>query len=80
VREGTVAAARIVIGGVSDRPFRSAAAEHALVGRGWGPDVLAEAAEVAAAEVDPPSDAHGDADYRRDLVRALLPRVFEDRR
>jgi carbon-monoxide dehydrogenase medium subunit len=80
VREGTVAAARIAIGGVSDRPFRSAAAEHALVGRGWRPDVLAEAAEAAAAEVDPPSDAHGDADYRRDLVRALLPRVFEDRR
>jgi carbon-monoxide dehydrogenase medium subunit len=79
VREGRVASARIAIGGVSDRPFRSAAAEEALAGGVWGPDLLAEAADAAAVEVDPPSDAHGDAEYRRDLVRALLPRVFGDR-
>ena len=78
VREGTVASARIAIGGVSDRPFRSAAAEEVLLGGAWSADLLAEAAAAAAAEVDPPSDAHGEAQYRRDLVRALLPRAFED--
>jgi carbon-monoxide dehydrogenase medium subunit len=76
LRDGRVAAARIAVGGVSDRPFRAAAAEQTLVGGAWGPELLAAAAEAAAAEVDPPSDAHGDALYRRDLVRALLPRVF----
>jgi carbon-monoxide dehydrogenase medium subunit len=75
--DGTVTSARIAIGGVSDRPFRSVAAEKVLVGGSWGPDLLQAAAEAAAEEVTPPSDAHGDAEYRRDLVRALLPRAFE---
>jgi carbon-monoxide dehydrogenase medium subunit len=79
VRDSKVTSARIVIGGVDDRPFRSAAAEEALLGGVWGVELLAAAAEAAAAEVDPPSDAHGDGVYRRDLVRALLPRVFENR-
>lgn len=73
---GTVTHARIAIGGVTDRPFRSAAAERVLLGGHWGPQLLRDAAEAAAAEVDPPSDAHGDAEYRRDLVRALLPRIL----
>lgn len=79
VVDGTVTGARVCIGGVSDTPFRSPAAEEALVGRSLGTDaatsdVVRDAAEAAAAEADPPSDAHGDADYRRDLVRALLVR------
>jgi carbon-monoxide dehydrogenase medium subunit len=79
VDDGVVTAARVCIGGVSDTPFRSAAAEAVLVGQTLGPDVegsavLAAAAEAAAEEVDPPSDAHGDAAYRRDLVRAMLTR------
>lgn len=72
----TVMAARIAIGGVADKPFRSSAAEKALLGGTWGPDLLRAAAEAAADEVDPPSDAHGDSVYRRDLVRALLPRAL----
>ena len=76
VSSGTVTSARIAIGGGSDRPFRSAAAEQMLVGGTWGPELLRSAAEAAAEEVDPPSDAHGDAVYRRDLVRALLPRAL----
>jgi carbon-monoxide dehydrogenase medium subunit len=72
----TVTAARVVIGGVSDKPFRSTAAEKALLGGTFTPALLERAAEAAAEDVDPPSDAHGDALYRRDLVRALLPRAL----
>ncbi len=77
VHDDVVTAARVCIGGVSDVPFRSAAAEQALTGQVLGDDVAGSpvvlaAAEAAAAEVDPPNDAHGDADYRRDLVRAML--------
>lgn len=78
VVDGTVTGARVALGGVTDRPFRSAAAEQALRGGTWGTDLLHDAAAAAAAEVDPPSDAHGDGEYRRDLVRALLPRAFAD--
>jgi carbon-monoxide dehydrogenase medium subunit len=76
VIDGAVADARVCIGGVDDVPFRSRAAEAALSGGTWGPDLAAAAAEAGAEEVEPPSDAHGDSEYRRDLVRALLPRAL----
>ncbi len=81
VVQGRVATARVCIGGVSDIPFRSAAAESALTGADWsGPEeqdaAARAAAEAATLEVSPPSDAHGDASYRRDLVRSLLVRAL----
>lgn len=76
VNEGVVTAARVSIGGVDEIPFRSRAAESVLLDEPWSPDVVTAAAEAAAEEVDPPSDTHGDATYRRDLVRALLPRAL----
>lgn len=76
VVDGSVAAARVSIGGVHEIPFRSSAAESVLLGQPWSPDVVRAAAEAAAVEVDPPADVHGDAAYRRDLVRALLPRAL----
>ncbi len=76
VTDDVVSDARISIGGVSEIPFRSAAAESLMLGQRWSTDLIQEAAEAAAVEVDPPSDAHGDANYRRDLVRALLPRAL----
>ncbi len=75
VVDGVVTDARISLGGVHEIPFRSSAAESALTGQPFTPELVATAAEAAADEVDPPSDVHGDAAYRRDLVRALLPRA-----
>lgn len=76
VADGTVAEARVCLGGVSDTPFRSPAAEQALVGQAWNAASVSAAAQAAAEEVEPPSDFHGDATYRRDLVRALIPRAL----
>ncbi|MDZ7886130.1 MAG: FAD binding domain-containing protein [Mycobacterium sp.] len=76
VVDDVVREARVSIGGVSEVPFRSSAAEQALVGRPVTDESLTAAAEAAAVEVDPHSDTHGDAEYRRDLVRALLPRAL----
>ncbi|MDQ6526410.1 xanthine dehydrogenase family protein subunit M [Nocardioides sp. LHD-245] len=76
VVDGVVRDARVCLGGVSEVPFRSAAAEQVLLGQEWSPRLLRDAAEAAADEVDPPSDSHGDGEYRRDLVRALLPRAL----
>ena len=71
-----VSEARVSIGGVDEVPFRSVAAESTLRGEALTDELIAAAAEAAAQEVDPPSDTHGDAAYRRDLVRALLPRAL----
>ncbi|BCB88754.1 FAD binding domain-containing protein [Phytohabitans suffuscus] len=76
VSGGVVTDARVGLGGVSDVPFRSRAAETTLLGQRWSAELVTAAAQAAAAEVDPPSDLHGDAAYRRDLVRALLPRAL----
>ncbi|MGB3483863.1 MAG: FAD binding domain-containing protein [Mycobacterium sp.] len=76
VVDDVVQEARVSLGGVSEVPFRSVAAEQALVGQQLTEDLLVAAADAAAVEVDPPSDTHGDAAYRRDLVRALLPRAL----
>jgi carbon-monoxide dehydrogenase medium subunit len=79
--DGRVEHASVCIGGVSDRPFRSAAAERLLRGQIWPANptesaLVLEAAAAAAEEVEPPTDSHGDGQYRRDLVRALLPRAI----
>jgi len=76
VVDNLVVEARISLGGVHEVPFRSSQAEAALVGQEFTRATVAAAAKAAAAEVDPPSDTHGDAEYRRDLVRALLPRAL----
>jgi carbon-monoxide dehydrogenase medium subunit len=79
VTDGVVTDARVSLGGVSEIPFRSTAAEQTMLGEEWSPSLVEAAAEAAATEVDPPSDTHGDAEYRRDLVRALLPRALRER-
>jgi carbon-monoxide dehydrogenase medium subunit len=76
VVDGVVQQARVCVGGVGEVPFRSTAAETLLTGQQLTDDVATAAAEATAGEVDPPSDTHGDAEYRRDLVRALLPRAL----
>ncbi|MGK5112347.1 FAD binding domain-containing protein [Geodermatophilus sp. CPCC 205506] len=71
---GVVTAARAAASGVADRPLRLAALETALVGRSLAAAVE-DAAAAAAAEVDPPADAHGSAAFRRGLLRTLVRRL-----
>jgi carbon-monoxide dehydrogenase medium subunit len=63
---------RISLGGVADRPTRARRAEGILQGRAATPELLDAAAEEAAREIEPPTDIHGSADYRKNLVRVLL--------
>ena len=70
-------AARIAIGCVAASPVRASAMEERLVGRDFSEDEVRAAAEGLGASLDPPSDVHGSADYRRHLaevsaVRAVL--------
>lgn len=71
---GSIAEARIGVGGVGGVPVRLAAAEATLVGETPGEELFAASAAAGASEVDPVGDLHGSAVYRRDLVRAMVSR------
>jgi len=62
--------------GACARPHRIAAAEAALNGRAVDEAAILAAARAAAAAVDPPSDLHADAEYRRALVEVLTERAL----
>jgi aerobic carbon-monoxide dehydrogenase medium subunit len=75
--DGSIVEARIGIGGAADRPSRIAAAEAVLTGTDGGPGILREAANIAAETIDPLEDIHASAEYRRDLVRAMVGRALD---
>lgn len=78
LREGQeITTARITLGAVAPTPIRAYKAEHVLEGQKVTPGLLAEAAEVAAAETSPISDLRASADYRRRLSAVLVRRVLE---
>ena len=62
--------------GATDRPRRLPGAEAALNGQALSDEVIAKACAAASAEVDPPTDIHGSAEYRRSLVGTLLQRAL----
>jgi carbon-monoxide dehydrogenase medium subunit len=69
-------AANVHIGaiGVADRPVRLASAETVLNGKPVNKSSIAAAVAAARAEIDPPSDIHAPAAYRRSLLGTLLER------
>jgi aerobic carbon-monoxide dehydrogenase medium subunit len=70
--------ARVVVGGVDEIPLRIEAAEQALDGAAPGAEAFAEAGRAAAAAVDPSSDVHGSAQYRKDLTDVLVRRALAE--
>lgn len=68
IAEGRTASARVALGGVAHKPWRSAEAEAALVGRVPNEAVFRDAAEAALARARPLS---GNA-YKAPLARAVL--------
>ena len=73
---GRCGAARVVASGVGEHAARLAPAEEALIGRPIDDASLDRAAAAAAGAVDPHSDSHADAAYRRDAIAALTRRTL----
>ena len=73
---GRAGNAHVGVIGACARPHRIAAAEAALNGRAVDEAAILAAARAAAAAVDPPSDLHADAEYRRALVEVLTERAL----
>ena len=74
---GKIIDARIGVGGAEPSPRRIPEAEAALNGQTPGDNAFRAAAEAAAAAVDPLEDHQTNAEYRRDLVRAVVRRALE---
>ena len=70
---------RVAIGlcGVAGTPVRARAAEERLLGQTPSADLLEAAAEAASASLEPPSDVHGSAGYRRKVAKAFVRRALE---
>lgn len=74
--QGRCADARIAVGGAAPVPMRARAAEAGLAGEDPDDTRLREAARVAAGEMEPTSDVHADARYRRDVAETLVYRAL----
>ena len=77
LQNGKIADARIGLGGAEPSPRRIAEAEAVLNGQAPGDRAFRTAAEVAAKVIDPLEDHQTNAEYRRDLVRAVVRRALE---
>jgi carbon-monoxide dehydrogenase medium subunit len=72
--DGAVSDARLAFSGVADVPVRAAEAEAFLAGQQPSAEVFEEAARRATANLDPPADLHGSAEYRKKVAAALVRR------
>jgi carbon-monoxide dehydrogenase medium subunit len=74
---GKIADARLALGGAESSARRITEAEAALNGHAPSDQVFRAAAAAAAAAIDPLEDHQTTAEYRRDLVRAVVRRALE---
>jgi carbon-monoxide dehydrogenase medium subunit len=77
LQDGKMAEARVGVGGAEPSPRRIAQAEAALEGQAPGDAVFRAAAQAAADAIEPLEDHQTTAEYRRDLVRAVVRRALE---
>jgi carbon-monoxide dehydrogenase medium subunit len=71
-----VAAARVALFGIGDRPLRARAVEAALTGEPATPEAVASAAAEAGAEADPIDDPQVPAEYRLHLAQVVTRRAL----
>lgn len=71
--------ARIAIGPVAEKPFRPRRAEAFLESRKISPEIIPEAARIAAEEGNPrTSRVHGSDTYRKEMLRLYLTRTLRE--
>lgn len=76
IREGRIEKAVLALAGVADRAMRLPKLEAGLVGKVPSDALFAEVGEAASLAIIPSEVTQADAVYRRDLIRALVPRAL----
>jgi carbon-monoxide dehydrogenase medium subunit len=69
---------RIALGASAPTPIRPKKAEAIIKGKKITDALLAQAGEAAAKEADPISDIYASAEYRRELIKVLVPRITKE--
>jgi carbon-monoxide dehydrogenase medium subunit len=69
---------RIALGASAPTPIRPKKAEAILKGKKISDALLAQAGETASQEAEPISDIYASADYRRELIKVLVPRITRE--
>jgi len=78
LEQDRIADARIALTGVADKPWRERGIEEILIGKKAAADLFSKAAGAIAAGIDPSSDIHASAAYRRSLANILTRRALAD--
>lgn len=75
--DGRLAHAGLAVAGVGGSPVSATSLIDGLVGQQPTAALIRQLTDEFAAGLTPPSDIHGSADYRRHLVRHLVPQALE---
>lgn len=78
LENGVITAARLGVGGVSDRAIRLSKLEQELVGKAPSKALFQDVASSAQAGIKPTADIHGSSEYRSDLIRAVVGRALTE--
>ena len=73
--DGVIDDARVVLARVGPMPIRHRGMEDALRGSAPTEPVVRKAAEAIGSDLDPISDSHGDAEYRREMAKVVARRA-----
>ena len=76
VQDGRIARARLAFTGVGATPVRIGELEQSVVGRPPDEATLTEAGAIASARLDPETDIHASAEYRREVAGVLTERAL----
>lgn len=76
-QRGQVADTRLACIGAAPTPARARAAEEALRGQPATAESFRAAAELVVAALDPQSDVHASAEYRREVAKVLARRALQ---
>jgi len=76
--EGAIREARLALTGVDGVPVRARAAEEALIGRRPGDKAWSDAAALVRESIEPESDLHASAEYRKHVAGVLTWRALNE--
>jgi carbon-monoxide dehydrogenase medium subunit len=76
VAAGAIVEARIALSGIGRTAVRATTAESLLVGHALEPPLVSQAIEAVRAAIEPDTDLHASADYRRHLAGVLTGRAL----
>ena len=74
--DGTLAAAKIVLGAVAPTPLHAVSAEEFLTGKKLSEDQVGGAAKLASDDISPISDVRASGSYRRQMTEVLVRRAL----